>query len=129
MKRRQLLQILGLTPIAGSMSHCVLASELQPGLFFYDQRFDQAISAVSAIRDAIAVDADVTTVWQQAIRPELGSKSLSVRGLTTESFHFCLKTLISDHARVQSASLERVSHDLYLWSIATQPYARMEINA
>jgi hypothetical protein len=41
-----------------------------------------------------------------------------MQGVTTESFHFCLKVLLSDQARVH-AQVSRIDRDLHLWTMRT----------
>ena len=87
--------------------------------FFYDERFAEArrlAASFAAPASPTPVGGDVTALWTE----ELGALSrrapLFLRGATTESFYFCLKTLLQSETRV-TAEVERISKDLHAWSI------------
>ena len=66
------------------------------------------------------VNGDITATWLRDAGLASSDRALALRGVTTESFHFCLKTLLQTHAHVET-QIERVSNDLYSWSIKTTP--------
>lgn len=88
---------------------------------FYDERFSAA-RAISARLDAkaalIPVQSDVTMLWTGELKDLSRQRPLALRGVTTESFHFCLKRLLQSEAQVETR-IRRVGKDLYAWSIRT----------
>lgn len=89
--------------------------------FFFDQRFAEArrlAGTLSGTTEPTPVDGDVTGIWTG----ELGRASLTVpltlKGVTTDSFYFCLKILLADQSRVE-AEVSRIGRDLHLWTIRT----------
>lgn len=87
-----------------------------PNQFFYDARFAEARAAAMRAPAATPVTGDVTQVWTQGLNRLSQTRALALSGVTTESFYFCLKTLLQSHAQLD-ARIERVSADLYAWSI------------
>jgi hypothetical protein len=92
--------------------------------FFFDERFPEArrlAAELSGTTGPTPVLGDVTPIWTG----ELGRASLTapvtLKGVTTESFYFCLKILIGDQARVD-AQVKRVDRDLHLWTMRTDNY-------
>lgn len=89
--------------------------------FFFDQRFAEArrlAGEFSGTTEPTPVDGDVTGIWTG----ELGRASLAapmtLKGVTTDSFYFCLKILLADQSKVE-AQVSRIDQDLYLWTIRT----------
>jgi len=89
--------------------------------FFFDERFTEARRLAGELSDTTEptpVDGDVTSIWTG----ELGRASLTapmaLKGVTTDSFHFCLKILLADQSKVE-AQVSRIDQDLYLWTIRT----------
>jgi len=60
----------------------------------------------------------MTGVWNAGLSRECATQSLVLRGVTTESFYFCLKGMAATRARVQSEAT-RISRYLYRWEIRT----------
>ena len=126
MKRRLFLKLSLFAAVAAQTSRSAFASVLGDGAvrtdrFFYDERFGDARSI--ALRfDAKAslspVQSDVTALWTGELQELSRQRPLSLQGVTTESFHFCLKTLLRSEARVET-HIRRVGKDLYAWSIRT----------
>ena len=90
---------------------------------FYDVRFREA--AILAKRlphsgDAplSPVNGEITAPWVAALQNLSRRRSLVLRGVTTESFYFCLKTLLQSRGLV-AARIERVARDLHAWEIRT----------
>lgn len=78
------------------------------------------LAARFAAPDKLApVRGDVTIWWTEGLNRLSQRAPLSLRGVTTESFYFCLKTLLQSHAGVD-AEVRRVSRDLYAWSVRTR---------
>lgn len=87
--------------------------------FYYDERFaDARALAARAFSVATSVDSDVTQVWTQDLNRLSQMRALSLEGVTTESFYFCLHTLLQSHATVTMRA-ERIGKDLYAWRIST----------
>jgi hypothetical protein len=89
--------------------------------FFFDERFAAARRLAGELSGTTAptpVQGDITSLWTG----ELGRASLAapttLQGVTTESFYFCLKILLTDQARVE-AQVRRIDRDLHLWTIRT----------
>lgn len=87
-------------------------------VFFFDERFAQARKLAERLvwSDLTPVQADVTPIRKMALKRVAQSPSAIFRGITTESFHFCLSTLLREHTRIET-HIERVHRDLYLWSL------------
>jgi len=104
---------------------------LDPGMpapdhFFFDERFAEArrLARQASIRVApTLVQGDVTSLWTGGLAHASLAAPLTLEGVTTESFYFCLKTLLLDHAGV-SARVTRVDRDLHLWTIRTDNHKK-----
>ncbi len=86
---------------------------------FYDERFQtaEALSkAMAASGDVIPVRGDVTAVWNGVLKSVSRGSSLMLAGVTTESFYFCLKTLLHSHAGLDICT-SRIDRDLIAWSL------------
>lgn len=95
--------------------------DIEAHRFFYDPRFADARAIASiASGDATPVDGDVTQVWTQGLKRLSQKRALALSGVTTESFYFCLKTLLQAEAQIDTR-FDRVNTDLYIWSIRTDP--------
>ena len=93
--------------------------EISPDWFFFDDRFPEAEKLARSPTSKVpltAVQGDMTALWNTELRQSCLRRSLSMQGVTTESFFFCLKGMLNDHARVD-AEETRVSGDLLLWRI------------
>jgi len=95
------------------------------GRLFYDERFAQArvianrLARQSADKGALApVNGDLTAPWVGELRAAASHGALRLRGVTTESFYFCLKTMLQPHG-VTATHIERVGRDLHAWEITT----------
>ncbi len=99
-------------------------SEVVADYIFYDERFQAAEHLAKQIAesgDAIPVQGDVTQVWNEALKADSQRLPLMLVGVTTESFYFCLKTLMRCNTSLE-LSTKRVSQDLIAWSIrSSQP--------
>jgi hypothetical protein len=86
---------------------------------FYDERFQAAEHLAKQITEsveAIPVQGDVTPVWNGELKFACRESALLLAGVTTESFYFCLKTLMQSHTGL-ALSTDRISQDLIAWSI------------
>lgn len=89
---------------------------------FFDERFEHARSLTSRIVPAapiLPVRSDVTAVWTGGLNRLSAEAPLRLMGVTTESFHFCLNTLLETHATVQGC-IQRLDRDLYAWVVETR---------
>jgi hypothetical protein len=92
---------------------------------FFDERFAQAqrfVSAWPASNRVIAVQGDVTPTWTNWLDRTTRKCPLALRGVTTGSFHFCLRVLVGEHA-VLDEQVSRLDRDLLLWTMRTTPKA------
>lgn len=90
---------------------------------FFDERFERARRAAAAWRDAerlLAVQGDVTPFWTPGLERSAREKALVLRGITVESFQFCLSVLLREHA-VVDARVSRFDRNLLLWTMRTAP--------
>lgn len=90
---------------------------------FFDERFERARQVTAAWRGSdrlLAVQSDVTPFWRDGLERAIRGQALALRGVTTESFLFCLRVLLSEHAGVD-ARVSRLDRNLLLWSMHTTP--------
>jgi hypothetical protein len=110
-----------------SQSFQALAAVSRPDDFaFFDERFEgarRAAASWTAPDRAIAVQGDVTSLWIGRLDRATRERALQLRGVTTESFRFCLGILVSEHARFD-LSVSRIDRDLVLWTMRTIPKRR-----
>ena len=126
MKRRLFLKLSLFAAVAAQASRSAFASVLgdgaaRPDRFFYDERFGDArgiASRLDAGASLIPVQSDITALWTGELKELSRQRPLSLRGVTTESFHFCLMRLLQSEAQVETR-IRRVGKDLYAWSIRT----------
>ena len=92
---------------------------------FYDARFAHARVIANRLAGHIAdnraltpVNGDLTAPWVGELRAAASQGALRLRGVTTESFYFCLKTLLQPYS-VTAAHIERAGRDLHAWEITT----------
>lgn len=89
--------------------------------FFFDERFADArrlAAELSGATEPTPVQSDITPIWTGGLGRASLTAPMTMKGVTTESFHFCLKILLSDQVRVD-AQVSRIDRDLYLWTIRT----------
>jgi hypothetical protein len=90
-----------------------------PDCFFYDERFDaarQLAARVSPHAPLTPVRGDITDVWNAGLGERCTRTPLTLRGVTTESFHFCLRVMLASRSRIDTA-VTRVDRDLFHWVI------------
>jgi len=93
---------------------------------YFDERFAEASALASRLAGHYAdlnaltpVNGDVTAPWVKELGRASARGPLSLRGVTTESFYFCLKTLLQTRG-LSVARIERVDRDLHAWEIRTK---------
>jgi hypothetical protein len=97
---------------------------------FFDDRFPNARRFAAAWPGsvaAVAVQGDVTTFWQEGLERLVGTQPLRLHGVTTESFRFCLHTLMREHAGVETL-VSRLDRNLLVWTMTTTPNANAGIH-
>ena len=94
---------------------------LDSDYFFFDERFAEArrmAAELSGITVPTAVQGDVTPIWTGGLSRASLATPMTLRGVTAESFYFCLTILLMDQVRID-AQVSRVDRDLHLWTIRT----------
>lgn len=94
--------------------------------FFFDERFAEARRLAEELSGSIEptpVQGDVTGTWTGGLGRASLMAPMTLQGVTTESFYFCLKILLSDQARVD-AQVSRIDRDLHLWTIRTGNHSK-----
>lgn len=94
--------------------------------FFFDERFAAARRLAgerSIFADPTPVQGDVTGIWTSELRAANLATALRMQGVTTESFYFCLRILLSDQARPE-AQVRRIDRDLHLWTLRTDNHIK-----
>lgn len=97
------------------------AASTRPDYLFYDDRFvaaRQLAAGVSPGTHLTAVQGDVTDIWNAGLDRACATTALTLQGVTTESFWFCLKIMAGSKTAVDT-SVNRVGRDLFLWTIRT----------
>lgn len=90
---------------------------------FVDERFPQAhrtLGRWSAASRPIRVHGDITPVWQNGLNRMTQDYPLRLRGVTSQSFLFCLRILAGETADID-VQARRVDRDLWQWTILTTP--------
>jgi len=88
---------------------------------YYDDRFAEAARLVRKLAvdlEPTAVQADITAVWNAGLCAASQISPLTLRGVTTDSFHFCLKVMLEERVGLES-HVDRIDRDLRLWLIRT----------
>jgi hypothetical protein len=123
MKRRLFLKASASAALATpALVHTGFAADsIGTDRFFYDARFADARALAARFgATAAPVNGDVTAIWTGGLNRVSQTRALSLSGVTTESFYFCLHTLLQSHATVTMRS-ERITADLHRWSIRSTP--------
>jgi len=126
MHRRRLIQAATsalFIPKAVMVAHASASATKSPGpdYFFCDERFAKARRLAAELSGCTAltpVQGDITELWNSYLGRASRQSSLHMRGVTTESFYFCLKIMIGEHVHL-NAQVTRVDRDLFLWTIRT----------
>lgn len=121
--------------IHAATASVLLPSALTPGLVvfadtarrwdyvFFDERFEQAhrIAATwPASSRPIGVRGDITPFWISGLDRLARTQSLHLRGVTADSFHFCLRILLGEHANLD-VQVSRLDPNLFSWIMRTTP--------
>lgn len=88
---------------------------------FFDERFAEARRLavnLAGKTEPIPVQGDITPVWIGGLSRASLAASLTLQGVTIESFYFCLKVLLVEQVGVD-AQVRRLDRDLHLWTIHT----------
>ena len=110
-------------PKAVMIAHASASATKSPGpdYFFCDERFAKArrlAAELSGCTVLTQVQGDITELWNSYLGHASRQSSLHMRGVTTESFYFCLKIMIGERAHL-NAQVSRVDRDLFLWTMRT----------
>jgi hypothetical protein len=87
----------------------------------FDERFETAQRLAASWRAAsvpIAVQGDITALWSSELDRAVRERPLHLRGVTTESVHFCLRIALGEHARL-AAGVSRLDRNLLVWTMRT----------
>jgi hypothetical protein len=90
---------------------------------FFDERFERSrlvASSWSASSRRIGVQGDITPWWRNGLDRVAHRHPLRLRGVTTDSFHFCLGVLLGEHTDLHR-EVSRLDRNLLLWTIHTTP--------
>ena len=115
-----------LLPVAAGRSGSVLAADGQKWDYaFFDVRFYNARRLAAAWTShgssrPVGVHSDVTALWREGLDRLSRDQPLQLRGVTTQSFHFCLQVLLSEHANLD-VQASRLDTNLFLWTMRTIP--------
>jgi hypothetical protein len=127
MKRRDFIQSATSSVLLPSaLTPCAAAPATLAGSWdcsFFDERFAAAHRLAASWRAAdrlIPVQSDITPLWSTGLDRMTREHSLALRGVTTESFHFCLRILAGEHAHCR-AKVARLDRNLFLWTMSTTP--------
>ena len=99
----------------------LVAFSQKPDFAFFDERFHQArriAASWSASNRLIGVQGDITPLWRNGLDRMTRDHPLHLRGVTTESFLFCLRILLGEHADV-AVQVSRLDRNLLLWTMRT----------
>lgn len=108
--------------------HALATLSLRDDYAFFDERFEEArrvAASWSASNHPIAVQGDITPLWTDGLDRATRARALHLRGVTTESFRFCLGILVRDHADFD-LHVSRLDRNLFLWKMHTVPRVRVE---
>jgi hypothetical protein len=90
---------------------------------FFDERFAAAQRAAAswpASNRRIAVRGDVTPFWIGGLDRLTRHDPLHLRGVTTDSFQFCLRILLTEYAHLD-VQVTRLDTNLFSWIMRTTP--------
>jgi len=90
---------------------------------FFDDRFHDAhriAASWPASNRPVGVQGDITPIWSNGLDRTTRERPLALRGVTTQSFHFCLRILVAEHAHLDVRT-SRLDQNLFLWTMRTIP--------
>jgi len=125
MRRRHFIRAASVSLLLPATVGSCLASVVTRGrdCNFFDERFPQARRFAASWPTAdtlVAVQGDITPFWKDGLDRLVCDHPLRLRGVTAESFRFCLQTLSSEHASVE-AQVSRLDRNLLVWTLFTTP--------
>ena len=100
-------------------------------VLFFDDRFASARLLARQWAEPIRhvpVRSDITPVWNAWLKEACQRSVLTLDGITTESFHFCLEIMTAERTRIESR-IARVDRDLFLWRIRCDPHIARSVFA
>jgi hypothetical protein len=113
----------------GSPSLLALTAPSSHGDYaLFDERFENARRIAASwpgSNEPIAVQGDITSLWTHTLERATRERPLHLRGVTTESFRFCLAILVREHATLD-LQVARLDPNLFLWTMRTTPTLRAE---
>lgn len=125
MKRRQFIQAAAASLVVsntfGPLDARAAGATVPEDFFFVDERFAKARRLAARLSTSGLVTpvlGDVTDVWVNGLSKVAAGQSLTIRGITIESFPFCLETLMRDRAKT-ALEMTRLDRDLHLWTLRT----------
>jgi len=90
---------------------------------FFDERFEPAHRVAAswpASNRPIGVRGDITPFWLSGLDGLARKDPLHLRGVTTDSFQFCLRVLLAEHAHLD-VQVSRLDPNLFSWIMRTTP--------
>jgi hypothetical protein len=90
---------------------------------FFDERFQKArrlAASWAAANQVIGVHGDITALWTNGLERLTRHHPLHLRGVTTDSFLFCLRILAGEHANLD-IQVSRLDRNLFEWTMHASP--------
>jgi hypothetical protein len=98
---------------------------------FFDERFEQAHRVAASWPTSnrpSGVRSDITPFWISGLDRLARNGPLHLRGVTTDSFQFCLRILLGEHANID-VQVSRLDPNLLSWIMRTTPKILTEDHA
>jgi len=80
---------------------------------------EEARTKIELLRSEL-VQGDITLLWSDGLDRVCTESPLRLRGVATDSFRFCLRILVREHADVD-AQVTRLDQNLFVWTMSTLP--------
>ena len=126
MQRRRFIGAAAIFLLPPALGSCLASTVTRcRNCHFFDERFARAgrvAASWPAADTLVAVQGDITPFWKDGLERLVREQPLWLRGVTTESFRFCLQTLSQEHAQVET-EVSRLDRNLRLWTLHTTPNA------
>jgi hypothetical protein len=93
---------------------------------FFDERFPHARALAhefAAARITVAVQADITAIWNAGLGAAILARPLTLCGVTTESFFFCLNVMVGEQVSVD-ARVTRIGSNLRRWTLRSENHIK-----
>jgi hypothetical protein len=127
MKRRHFIQAaMASVLVPASARPCIAALATtwrKRDFIFFDERFQKArrlAASWAAANQLIGVHGDITALWMNDLERMTRRHPVHLRGVTTDSFLFCLRILAGEHASLD-VQVSRLDGNLFLWTMDTNP--------